>query len=247
MTIITLDAATAGPPVEAPPPTALSRLRVTPLGWEITIPHPARLAWRGLPQIIEASVVPPLLFFVLSGMAGLSWALLGCLLWSYTAIGRRAYAGRRLPVILVAGASLITLRTLASFLTGSVSLYFLQPVLGSVLLGVTFAVSVVCGRPLLMRLIEDFCPLTPEVTGSRDVRRIISRLTLAWSCVHLLNATLTGLLLFATPLGVFLILKAVGVYTVTALAVVGSLLWGRRAGRACGITLLFAPRAATLT
>ena len=38
------------------------------------------------------------------------------------------------------------------------------------------------------------------------------------------------------------ILKAIGIYAVTGTAVVASLLWGRRAGRACGITLLFAPR-----
>lgn len=142
----------------------------------------------------------------------------------------------------MASAALITLRTVASLLTRSVSLYFIQPVLGSVFLAITFTVSVACGRPLMMRMIEDFCPLSPEVAASGRVRSILSRLTLGWALVHLINATITGALLFATPLGVFLILKAVGIYVVTGTAVVASVLWGRRAGRACGITLLFAPR-----
>jgi hypothetical protein len=212
---------------------------------EIVIPHPARLALRGLPQIIEASVVPPLVFYVVFNSAGKSWALLACLLWSYTAIIRRAVAGRRLPSILLVGATLITLRTTAALLTGSISLYFVQPVFGSVFLAVTFAVSVACGRPLMIRMIEDFCPLAPEVVASASVRSILSRLTLAWAGVHLINAALTGALLFTTPLGVFLILRAVGIYVVTGLAVVGSVLWGRRAGRACGISLHFEPRLAT--
>lgn len=215
-----------------------------PVPWEIVIPHPARLAWRGLPQIIEASVVPPVIFFVAYRLGGTPWALLGCLLWSYTALLRRALAGRRLPALLMVGAMLITLRTVAALLTGSISLYFVQPVLSSVFLAVTFSVSVAVGRPLMMRMIEDFCPLAPEVAASDEVRSILSRLTLGWALVHLINATITGALLFTAPLGVFLILKAVGIYMVTGVAVVSSLLWGRRAGRACGIHLLFAPRTA---
>lgn len=209
---------------------------------EIVIPHPGRLALRGIPQIVEASVVPAVVFFVVLHLAGPSWALAGCLLWSYAAITRRAIMGRRLPAILVIGAALVTLRTMVGLLTGSVFFYFLQPVLGSVFLAVAFAVSVACGRPLLIRLIRDFCPLAPEVTESAPVRSILSRLTLAWAGVHLLNAALTGALLFAAPLGIFLILKVVGVYLITGLAVVGSLLWGRRAGLAYGITLRFEPR-----
>jgi hypothetical protein len=208
---------------------------------EIVIPHPGRLALRGLPQIVEASVVPPVLFWVIYQSAGKSWALLGCLLWSYTAITRRALVGRRVPSLLLVGATLVTLRTVASLLTGSIVLYFVQPVLGSVALAVTFFASVAVGRPLMIRMIEDFCPLSPEVVASGPVRSILSRLTLAWACVHLINACITGALLFTTPLGIFLILRACGIYVVTALAVVGSVLWGRHAGRACGITLLFEP------
>ena len=210
---------------------------------EIVIPHPGRLVLRGLPQIVEASVIPALTFFVVYQLAGTPWALGACLLWSYSAIIRRAVSGRRLPVILVIGAALVTLRTLVALMTGSVVLYYLQPVLGSVLLAVAFALSVVVGRPVLIRLIRDFCPLEDEITDYPPVRAILARLTLAWACVHLLNAALTGALLFATPLGVFLILKVAGVYLITGLAVVGSLLWGRRAGLACGIALRFEPAA----
>ena len=210
---------------------------------EIVIPHPGRLVLRGLPQIFEASVVPAVIFFVVYQSAGTSWALAGCLAWSYAAIIRRAVSGRRLPVILLISAALVTLRTLVALVTGSVVLYYLQPVLGSVLLAAAFAVSVACGRPVLIRLIRDFCPLTPEVTEHPSVRSILARLTLAWACVHLINAALTGALLFATPLGIFLVLKVAGVYLITGLAVVGSLLWGRRAGRACGIALRFEPAA----
>lgn len=210
---------------------------------EISIPHPGRLVLRGLPQIIEASVVPAVLFFVVFQWAGTSWALAACLTWSYAAIIRRAVTGRGFPVILLISAALLTMRTVVALLTGSVVVYYLQPVLGSVLLAAAFAISVACGRPVLIRLIRDFCPLEPEITEHPSVRAILARLTLAWACVHLINAALTGALLFATPLGIFLILKVAGVYLITGLAVVGSLLWGRRAGRACGIALRFEPAA----
>jgi hypothetical protein len=209
---------------------------------EIVIPRPARLLRRGLPQVVEASMVPAVLFYTVHRMAGVSWALLCCLTWNYAAILRRAVTGRRLPTILIAGATLVSLRTITGLVTGSVFLYFLQPVLGAACLSVAFATSVACGRPILVRIVQDFCPIPPEVLASPPVRSILTRLTLAWAGVHLLNGMLTAVLLVSTPLGVFLAVRIIGVYLVTGLGVVVSLLWGRRAGAACGIDLRLEPR-----
>jgi hypothetical protein len=208
---------------------------------EIVIPRPLVLVRRGLPQVIEASIVPATLFYSVHRLAGVSWALLCCLTWSYTAIARRAVTGRRLPTILIAGAALITLRTITGLVTGSVFLYFLQPVLGAACLSIAFAASVACGRPILVRLVGDFCPVPPEVLAAPPIRSILSRLTLAWAGVHLLNGLLTAVLLVSTPLGVFLAVRVVGVYLVTGTAVALSLAWGRRAGAAEGIDLRFEP------
>jgi intracellular septation protein A len=191
-------------------------------------------------------VVPALLFYVAMHQAGMVGALFACLTWSYAAIARRAITGRRLPTILVVSAALVTLRTVAGLATGSIFLYFFQPVLGAVFLSVAFAASVAWGRPILVRIVQDFCPVPPEVLASDAVQSILSRLTLVWAGVHLLNGLLTAVLLFSTPLGVFLLLRVAGTYLVTAVAVTGSLLWGRHAGRALGIHLELEPRPADL-
>ncbi|MDQ1517341.1 MAG: hypothetical protein QOE80_3171 [Actinomycetota bacterium] len=191
-------------------------------------------------------MVPALLFYVAMHQAGMVGALFACLTWSYAAIARRAITGRRLPTILVVSAALVTLRTVAGLATGSIFLYFFQPVLGAVFLSVAFAASVAWGRPILVRIVQDFCPLPPEVLTSDAVQSILSRLTLVWAGVHLLNGLLTAVLLFSTPLGVFLLLRVAGTYLVTAVAVTGSLLWGRHAGRALGIHLELEPRPADL-
>ncbi|HEY4409634.1 MAG TPA: VC0807 family protein [Acidimicrobiia bacterium] len=209
---------------------------------DIVIPRPGRLVRNSLPQVVEASVVPAALFYLLLGRVGMAWALVACLTWSYGAIARRAVTGRRLPTILLFGAALTTLRTAAGLLSGSMFLYLVQPVLGTAVLAATFAVSVACGRPILVRLVRDFCPVSREVLAKDAVRSILSRLTLAWAGVHLLNGLLTALLLVFTPLGVFLLVKVAGTYLVTAAAVTASLLWGRSAGRAHGIHLSMEPR-----
>ena len=209
---------------------------------EIVIPRPGRLVLNSLPQVIEASLVPAAVFYLLLGRVGMAWALLACLTWSYGAIARRALTGRRLPTILVAAAALTTLRTVAGLLSGSMFVYLVQPVLGTLVLAAAFALSVVCGRPLLVRLVADFCPVSSEVMADEAVRSILSRLTVAWAGVHLLNGLLTAILLLFTPLGVFLLVKVAGTYVVTAAAVTASLLWGRRAGLAHGIHLTMEPR-----
>ena len=163
------------PPSNSPAGPSADEARATEDGHsesrtEIVVPRPGRLLRRGLPQVVEASVVPAMLFYTVHSLAGVSWALLCCLTWSYAAILRRAITGRRLPTILIAGATLVTLRTITGLVTGSVFLYFLQPVLGAACLSVAFAASVICRRPILVRLVQDFCPVPPEVLASPPVR-----------------------------------------------------------------------------
>ncbi len=199
------------------------------------LPRLGTLFLRALPNLVEGTLVPLALFYLVLWLAGVWGALAGALLWSYIAILRRALLRRRIPGLLLLSALALTIRTIVAAATGSVFVYFLQPTLGTISLAGAFLVSVPARRPLAGKLAADFVPLPPGFVAHPVVRRLFLRITLLWAFVLMANAALTFWLLVSQPLAVYLFAKTVGSAALTCGAIAVSTVWFLRSARRHGL------------
>jgi uncharacterized membrane protein len=197
----------------------------------VELPGLRRIARHAGPRLMEATVVPLVLFYAGMATVGVFGALLVALAWSYAALLRRLVRGERLPGMLLLGTLGLTARTAISFASGSVFLYFLQPTLGTVAVAAAFLLSVPAGRPLAERLAADICPLPPDVVSSAPVRTFFARVSVLWALVYLVNAGVTLWLLLSQPLGVYLVATKVMSLVLSGSALVVSVVWFRRTVR----------------
>ena len=212
------------------PDTHLSRLSV--LGTII------RRCW---PHVLEATVVPAVLFYVCLIGPGLGWAYLSALAWSYGALARRLALRKPVPPILVLGLVGITVKTVVAIASGSAFVYFLQPILANVAMAVVFLLSLVVGQPLIARLAHEFWEVTPDVAARPAVRALFRRLTVLWAAVNLTIATVTLLLLIWLPLAPFVAVKQVSVLGMTFGAVFVTISLSLRTARREGLIAAGAP------
>jgi hypothetical protein len=186
------------------------------------------VARRGLPNLIESTIIPAVMFFVVVQAINAPIAMAAVLVWAYTAILRRVVRGTRIPAILVLATLGLTVRTLVGLLSGSTFAYFLQPIATTVALAVVFLGSVVIGRPVIARLAHDFCPIAPEVAGRPAVLRLFGGLTVLWAGVHVVTAAITFGMLVSMPVATFVAFKTLACLGVTVGAIVVTILWALR-------------------
>jgi hypothetical protein len=212
------------------PNTPLSRLSVL-----------ATILRRCWPHLVEATVVPAVLFYVCLIGPGLGWAYVSALAWSYGALGRRVVLRKPIPPILVLGLVGITAKTVVAVISGSAFLYFLQPVLANVAMAGLFLASVVVGRPLIGRLAHEFWEVTPDVAARPAVRVLFRRLTVVWAAANLGIATLTLMLLWWLPLAAFVAMKQVSALGITFGAVFVTISLSLRTARREGLIAATVP------
>jgi hypothetical protein len=188
----------------------------------------AAVARRGLPGIIEASLVPSAIFLVVTAGFGATAAMVTVLVWGYSTILRRVLRGTEVPSVLVLAMFGLTCKTLVGVVSGSTFAYFLQPVATTLAVGALFLGSVVIGRPLIARIAHDFCPLSPEVVARPSVVRLFVGLTLLWAMVQLVNAGATVGMLFTLPTTLFVVLKPATSLVISATAVTITVWWALR-------------------
>lgn len=186
------------------------------------------VARRGLPNLIEATIIPAVMFFVVVKMINAPIAMAAVLVWAYLAILRRVVRGSRIPAILVLATLGLTVRTLVGLLSGSTFAYFLQPIATTVALAAVFLGSVLIGRPVIARLAHDFCPIAPEVAGRPAVLRLFGGLTVLWAGVHVATAAITFGMLVSMPVTTFVAFKTLACLAVTVGAIVVTVLWALR-------------------
>jgi len=162
-----------------------------------------------LPNIVEGKLIPLALFIGCLELIGTMWALLVALGWSLGAILYRWATRRTVPGILLLGTVALTARTVAALLTGSMVVYFLQPTISTVLVGLAFLISVPLGNPLAQRLACDVFPLDDATKAHPLVRQFFVRLSALWSFTSLVNASITLWLLFTQSTTTFLLVKSV--------------------------------------
>ena len=183
------------------------------------LPALSAIARRALPNLLEATLVPAVLFYVMLVHVGAGAAMVATFLWSGGALARRIVRGQRVPAILVLSLLGLTLRTVVGLASGSAALYFVQPVITATAMGVVFLASLRLGRPLVAGLASDFCPLSAEVAGRPAVTRLFRRLTVLWAGVHLATAAATLGLLVSLPLATFVAVKTAVCLAITAAGV----------------------------
>jgi hypothetical protein len=194
--------------------------------WRPVEPSPSRLAVltavgrRGLPHIVEATVVPAVLFYAFLTLWGVGAAFTVALVWSFGAIVRRLLTGRHVPPLLVLASVGLTVRTIVAVASGSTFVYFLQPALTTLTMGAVFLGSVWVGKPLIARLSHDFCPLTPEIAGRPGVVSLFKALTYLWAGVNFATAATNLVLLETLSLNTFVAVKTVSGWGITVAAVV---------------------------
>jgi uncharacterized protein DUF3159 len=188
----------------------------------------AAVARRGLPGVLEASLVPSFIFVVVTATMGATIAMIAVLVWGYSNILRRAIRGRAVPSVLVLAMIGLTIKTLVGIASGSTFAYFVQPVATTVAVAAVFLGSVVIGRPLIGRIAHDFCPITPEVASRPAVVRLFAGLTILWAVVQLCNAGATLGMLVSMPTTLFVVLKPAASLALSATAVTITVCWALR-------------------
>ncbi len=193
------------------------------------MPRLRDLARRAAPQLVEATLVPLVLFYAALAALGPTGAILAALGWNYLALVRRLYRRERMPGLLVISTLALTARSLlALFSSHSLFVYFLQPSLATALIGGAFLLSVPLGRPLAEKLAHDFVALPPSFVKRPRIRRLFVRISLLWALVSLANAAGTLALLLNVPLATYLAAKTGVSSLLTGAGVVVSFLWFRR-------------------
>jgi hypothetical protein len=186
---------------------------------------------RSLPSLIEATIIPAILFYVFFVMLGPTPAMLAVLTWSYGAVLRRLVGGHGVPGVLQLAVIGLTVRTIVGIMSGTF-MYFLQPVATTVALAFVFLGSLRFGRPIIARMATDFCPLSPEIACRPGVIRLFSGLTLFWAGVHLLSAATTFSLLVLLSTPTFVAVRSFVSLAITISAVVLTVSWSIRTARA---------------
>jgi hypothetical protein len=193
---------------------------------------------RSLPSLIEATIIPSVLFYVFLVTVGPAEAMLAALVWAYGSVLRRFVSGQRIPGVLQLAVVGLTIRTVVGLMSGTF-MYFLQPVATTVALSLVFFGSLWWGQPMIARMASDFCPLDSDITARPGVVRLFSGLTLMWAGVHLLSAGTTFTMLMTLPTTTFVALKSVVSLAITISAIVMTVTWAIRTAHS--ENLVFAP------
>jgi len=224
MTTATLDAATAG--AVTPPP-----------GDSIRIPGPRALIRHAWPGVLEGAAIPALLLFLGLQTMGVWGGLALALAWSYAGIARRLLRGKRVSGLLLLAAFTLSLRTVISGVSGNMGLYFVQPALGEVALGLAFMVSLATRDPLVGRLAGDFVPLG-DLAGRPAVSGVFRQLTALWAVVFFVNGLLALWLLLHQSTEVYILMRPTVSLIVRGCGVALSILWFRVGLRRRGVRVL---------
>ena len=191
-------------------------------GARIRIPSAVSILRRSLGSVVEGVVAPLVVFWLTLRWIDLRVALLTALVWSYLALGRRILKGESVTFLLGLGTTLLTFRTLVSFVTNNPFVYFALPAVCSLGVGVFLSATAARGRPAIRRFVLDVCPLDEEVLSSSAIRRLMVNVSYLWAAALVIEAAATLWLLLSTPLATFLIERTLVTWVTTGLSIGGS-------------------------
>ena len=186
-------------------------------------------------SLLVAVIAPAVLFAVTVVLVNVATAMIVALVWVGGMITWRATTGRCVSGLLVLTGAIMAVKTGITFATGNTFIYFVQPVFVDALVAAIFLGSLWSARPLVARLAPDFCPMTSEIAARPRVRRLLKSLTLMWGVVILVKGSVTLWLLVSLSTVDFVVIKSGTILTLTAIAVVATVVWSVVVGRQEGL------------
>jgi uncharacterized membrane protein len=209
----------------------------------VTLPTLLGVAKHSFPRVVEATLVPTALLYSSVKFTGSVWpGAIAALVWAVLIIFGRALRAQRVPGILVLAAVGLAIRTAVAMASDSTFIYFLQPIVTSMVVAAIYLGTLRTDRPMIARLARDFCPLTEEVAEHPGVRRHFRHLTVMWSGVNVINAMVSLWLLLALQSSTFVAMKSLTVAAVTWSAVAITVMESLRVCRKEGLRHQRAPR-----
>ncbi|WP_246394132.1 VC0807 family protein [Pseudonocardia pini] len=187
--------------------------------------------------LLESTLIPLALFWVLFTHAGFDAGIIGALCWSALAIGRRMVLRQKVPAVLWLTTTLLVVRTVVGLWTGSAFLYFLQPTVQNFVFAGLLLVTLGLERPLLAKLADDFCAFPDALTQHPKMKSFFKKVSLLWAAVFLVNGVTTLAVLATQTVGNFLMVSTAGSYSLVAVGIVLSLWWFQRSLKGEGIGL----------
>ncbi|HVV08747.1 VC0807 family protein [Amycolatopsis sp.] len=203
----------------------------------VHLPAFGSLLRQGAKHLLESTIVPLGLFYLLLTLVGFDGGLIAALSWSLLALVRRAVLRQPVPAVLLLTTGLLVARTVLGLMTGSIFLYFLQPTLQNFLIAFILVGSLPFGRPFIAKLADDFCAFPAAFSEHPRVVYVFRRLSLLWALVFLTNGVTTLWILAKASVGNFLMVSTAGSWSVIGAAIVVSLLWFRKTLRGEGIAV----------
>ena len=174
----------------------------------IVLPGAREIARKAGSTVLTASLLPAAVFYLTLTLSTLRVAVAITLVWYYAGLLWMHLRGKPMLAAAMLGAGLLTLRAVLAFWTNSSFLYFLQPVAGTIATATAFSVTALAGRPLLDRLVHDFCPLPAALSSRLRANHYFRYVSLVWTLAYLVNAAGTVWLLSTSSIGGFLMLRA---------------------------------------
>jgi hypothetical protein len=184
--------------------------------------------------LLEAVVVPTVLLAILLHVIGTTRSILVAVGWCVSVLAFRWLMDRRVPGTLLLGSAALAVKATIGLASGSLLVYLLQPVLGSVVMAVLFLGSAAFGRPITMRLARDFVHVPAHILDKRGVRRMFTEVAVIWGFSRVVDVAVNlGFLHRGVDAGLWARGLLSPLLTIVAVAVCTA--WGWRSLRRNGI------------
>lgn len=206
----------------------------------VILPKLRSMARHALPNVLEGTVWPFVVFYVFLWTTNVWGALLAALAYSYVGVARKLVKGKRVSGLLALTTITLTIRTILGLASGSVVVYFLQPSLAKVALSVGLLFSLLGKEPLLVKLARDFVPLPDDMMARPCVRKFFVHATVLWVALLLLHSGLATYVLLNESVGYYVAFKSVLNLVVKGGGVALSLVWFTQMARRNGMRVSFA-------
>lgn len=206
----------------------------------VVLPKLLGLARHALPNILEGTVWPFVIFYVFLWTTNVWGALIAALVYSYVGVARKMLAGKRVSGLLALTTLTLTVRTILGFASGSVVVYFLQPSLAKAALAAALLLSLTGREPLLVKLARDFVPFSDEIMDRKCVQRFFVHATLLWVGLLLAHSGLATYVLLNESVNFYVAFKSVLNLVVKGGGIALSFAWFVVVARRNGMKVSFA-------
>jgi len=206
----------------------------------VVIPGLRAMASHSWLNVVVGKLGPAVIFLAFLGWFGQTIAIVAALGWSLAVLVIQKRNQERISGLVLMSIITNVGRSVLAIATGSAFVYFLQPTITTVLVGLSLAISVPLGAPLAEKLVHDFCPLDERTANHPELVKFFSRATLLWAFTSMINAAITIYLLMTQSITSFVLIKSfLGPTTTTITAAIG-FIWFRRIMNRAGVRVVVA-------